>query len=268
MGAEERWALLLVLIEHQSDTDRLMPLRLLLFAVLYWDRQWREWKAQREPRPTLELRPVLPVVLYTGPMPWGSTRTLVELLGEPREFHAFAPRWEPLIWNLAERTPEALLASTSEWLKALAVMRAEEAEPTVFRQVFAQAVRDLTALAAQDPVRWSDLMRMLLAWAFWRRPDAERDALVAEAVASQTDVERQQEIKTMTSKWGPTLAEVSMAKGKLVAARTILRALLEDRFGTVPEALAQCIEATDDLERLQTAARQMYRVQSVGEITL
>src|SRR5262249_37729444 len=43
-GDEERWALLLVLIEHQSDTDRLMPLRLLLFAVLYWDRQWRGWE--------------------------------------------------------------------------------------------------------------------------------------------------------------------------------------------------------------------------------
>src|SRR5262245_44996774 len=37
LGDTEVWALVCVLLEHQSDTDPLMPLRLLLFAVLYWD---------------------------------------------------------------------------------------------------------------------------------------------------------------------------------------------------------------------------------------
>src|SRR4051812_41411031 len=37
-GAEELLALVVVLIEHQSDTDPLMPLRLLYFVVTYWDR--------------------------------------------------------------------------------------------------------------------------------------------------------------------------------------------------------------------------------------
>src|SRR3954451_23307075 len=45
IGDQEVWALVCVLIEHQSDTDPLMPLRLLLFATLYWDRQWRDWKS-------------------------------------------------------------------------------------------------------------------------------------------------------------------------------------------------------------------------------
>ena len=30
-------ALVVLLLEHQSDTDPMMPLRLLFFAVLYWD---------------------------------------------------------------------------------------------------------------------------------------------------------------------------------------------------------------------------------------
>lgn len=274
LGEEERWALLLVLIEHQSDTDRLMPLRLLLFAVMYWDRQWRDWKALPEPRPRLELRPVLPIVLYTASVPWGSTRTLVDLLGEPKEFHAFAPRWEPLIWNLAERTPEELLASAGDWFKMLAVLRAAEADPATFRDIYTRAVHDLAALGAQEPVRWYDLMKVLLTWVYWRRADAERDPLVAATVASQVDQERQKEIQAMTSKWGPTLFEKALAqgrdegeaKGQLVMARANLRALVENRFGAIPPTLTQRIEATTDLDRLQAALVQVLHAQSADEL--
>jgi hypothetical protein len=47
----------------------------------------------------------------------------------------------------------------------------------------------------------------------------------------------------MTNKLGPTLVELSVAEGRLRNARELLRAMLNDRFGTVPEALLQRIEA-------------------------
>src|ERR1700722_9162967 len=62
-------ALVVVLLEHQSDTDPLLPLRLLYFAVVYWDKQWKEWEALPRPRPSFRLRPVLPIVIYTGSVP-------------------------------------------------------------------------------------------------------------------------------------------------------------------------------------------------------
>src|SRR5258708_3860394 len=37
-GDGERFALVCVLIEHQSAPDPAMPLRMLIFAVLYWER--------------------------------------------------------------------------------------------------------------------------------------------------------------------------------------------------------------------------------------
>src|SRR5262249_11963518 len=151
-GTEEVWALVCVLIEHQSDTDPLMPLRMLYFAVVYWERQWHQWEQQRPPRSTLRLNPVLPIVLYTGPRPWGSNRTLAELLGEPTAFHAFAPAWQPLFWNLADQTPEALLQSGQEWLQTLAVIRAEDEEPAAFKTVFVDALRRLEALYGRDHV--------------------------------------------------------------------------------------------------------------------
>src|SRR5690242_8678152 len=33
-----------LLVEHQSKPDARMPLRTLLYAVLYWEREWKTWE--------------------------------------------------------------------------------------------------------------------------------------------------------------------------------------------------------------------------------
>src|SRR5262249_25108592 len=55
-----------VLLEHQSRPDPLMPLRLLACMVELWQSQVREWEDARLPAAQRHLRPVVPVVLYTG----------------------------------------------------------------------------------------------------------------------------------------------------------------------------------------------------------
>jgi hypothetical protein len=69
LGTGEFWALVVLLVEHQSQEDPVMPLRLLYFAVTYWDRQWRDWEKTPRPRPSFRLNPVLPLVLYTADTP-------------------------------------------------------------------------------------------------------------------------------------------------------------------------------------------------------
>ena len=44
---------------------------------------------------------ILPIVLHTGTRPWGTVRTLRELLVEPTVFRPFLPDWTPLYWELA-----------------------------------------------------------------------------------------------------------------------------------------------------------------------
>jgi hypothetical protein len=136
-----------LLLEHQSDTDPLMPLRLLYFTVLYWERQWRAWRELKPPRPPLRLNPVLPIVLYTALTPWGSNRTLRDLLGEPQALHRFAPAWAPLYWNLADQTPASLLASPEAWLQVLAVVRARGEPWEVFAPIYQAALGRLDALS-------------------------------------------------------------------------------------------------------------------------
>ncbi|MGH7170881.1 MAG: Rpn family recombination-promoting nuclease/putative transposase, partial [Gemmataceae bacterium] len=220
----EESALVCVMIEHQSDTDAMMPLRALYFAVVYWDRQWQAWAGQKPPRPPLRLAPVLPIVLYTGPTPWGSKRTMADLLAEPKVFHAFAPKWEPIFWNLADYTPDQLLQSGAAWLEMLSVLRVERAEAAVFQNVFAEAVKRLAALQGHEEVRRFDCLRVICTYASWRRPLAEGKTM--QDIALAVIPTRKEEVREMFQ----TIADELIERGRAEAraeAQTIADELIE-----------------------------------------
>jgi hypothetical protein len=249
-----------------------MPLRMLLYAVLFWEREWKTWHDQSTPRAPLRLTPALPIVFHTGPNTWSSHRELKDLLGEPADFHAFAPQWQPLFWDLASLSPEALLDSADAWLQTLAVVRAEDAPSEAFLNVYNRVLEGLEPLAARDPVRYYDLMRLSLTWGLWRRPQEEREQVQQAAIASQRNAVHREEIQSM----GMTIAEWYVEEGKkkgvqegqLRALRKMLRIQLQDRFQSVPEALQQRIEATTDLEKLESCIRQVLHINDLQELQL
>jgi len=135
-------------------------------------------------------------------------------------------------------------------------------------------------LAAQNHVRWYDLMRIILCWGLWRRPGAERQVLLAAAQATQTNVDRQKEVGLM----GQTIAEAIWEEGRLKGhsegrfegrsegaldvARQILRELLEDKFGVVSEIVLQRIANATDVDRLKAAARHLSRLVKPEDLQL
>jgi hypothetical protein len=270
----EQPALVCVLIEHQSAPDPLMPLRMLLYAVLFWEREWKDWEGSQAPRGVLRLSPVVPIVLHTGPRPWTNPNALVDLIGGPELLHEFVPRWRTLFWDLAERTPQALLEMAGEFLQALAVVRAERADAASFLAVFTEVVQRLESLSDRDTMRWHDLVRFVLSWGWQRRPEPELAALLAAAQASQADPRHREEVRAMGNALGQTLGErlwaegraEGRAEGELRSARDILRDLLVQRFGDLPEPIARRMETCADLQRLRAAIQQVYLIDSLDQL--
>jgi hypothetical protein len=214
---------------------------------------------------------VLPLVLYTGAGPWENNRTLHDLLGEPAEFHGFVPQWGPLFWELAGHSAQGLLESGDAWQQVLAVLRAEGDEAADFERVYIEAARRLETLAGQDHVRWYDLMRIILSWAMWRRPRPERQGLVEAARAAQTNVQRQREVGLMGQTIADSIWEEGRATGRAEARDTlqrVVRQLLADRFGTVPEAVLQRINTASDVERLAAAVLQVSHIATPEDLQL
>jgi hypothetical protein len=261
-----------VLVEHQSDPDPLMPLRILLYAVLFWESEWRAWESGHAEAEPLRLTPVIPIVFHTGGRRWSTYRELVELIGGPEELRAFAPAWRPLFWELAERTPGELLTRAGEWLAALAVVRAERAPTDEFIEVFRSVLRRLEGLSERERMRWRDLLWFVLSWALRRRPGADREGLLAAARSSQMDVKHQEEVAELSDSvvetWEQELIARGEARGTLKTRRADLRLMLEERFGLLPEELVEQIEAIDDPDRLHDALRQVLHISSLDELKL
>jgi hypothetical protein len=256
LGPDEIRALVFVLIEHQSAEDPAMPLRLLYFVVLYWERQWRTWRTLAAPRLPLQLSPVLPLVLYTGAGPWQNNRTLHDMLGEPAEFHGFVPDWGPLFWELSEQNAEQLVDSGDGWQQMLAVMRASGEEAPDFLRLFGEVMRRLQPLANDDKVRWHELMHMVLSVAHHRRPRTERETLDRIAQEAQATLDRQKEVKIMSQTIAESIFEEGLTKGKMEGlniVRGILKQILEKRFGPLPEKINGDLENCTEIERLNAA---------------
>jgi hypothetical protein len=255
-------ALVCVLLEHQSDTDRAVPLRMLFTATGYWERCWRAWEQAPAPRAALALPPILPILLYTGDRPWGSARTLRDLLGGPAAFHPIAPGWEPVFWSLAERTPPQLLDGGA-FLQVLAILRVSREEQAEFERVFADAMRRLQALHGSETVRWHDLLQFAFTYAVWRRPGGERQRLIDIAAANHPG--REGEVRVMAQTIAQAYIEEGQLMGRVRQLRADVRRLLTIRFGALPDAVTQQIDSVEDLARLDGAFEQAARVQTLAE---
>jgi len=266
------YLLLCVLLEHQSQPDRLMPLRMLVNGSMFWESEWKAWEAC-DPKPgPLELTPIVPVVFHTGLTRWLSNRTLAELVRGPEELRQLAPHWPIRFWDLADRTADRLLAAPSPWLNVLAVVRATNDDSARFQAVFAAAVERLAGLATRERMRWRELMWMLISWAVRRRPRHERPALVETAFEHQPNTDSQEETRIMITTLGQTLEEWAeergIERGQLTNSRRLLRRFLENRFGPLPDDLRERIDQTTDLARLEEAILQSPSLRSLDELEL
>jgi hypothetical protein len=148
------------------------------------------------------------------------------------------------------------------------VVRADQESTEGFTAILDQALRRLENLADKDRARWYDLVHFALQWAIYRRAPEERDDLVQLALASQTNATHQKEVRTMAQTIADALRDEGKVEGQLRHARDILRDLLEEKFGSLPQTLLQRIDASNDLGRLNQAIRCVSRMNSVDELQI
>jgi hypothetical protein len=260
--------LVCVLLEHQSSADPNMPLRMLLFAAWYWEREWKRWETHHPRGHPLRLPPVIPIVFHTGATPWHTNRRLSELIATPPLFQAFAPDWRVHFYDLAEHSPQELLSAPASLLEALAVARADREELAEFQAVLAETALRVTVTAGAERVRWSELMRFVLSWAARRRPRQEQAELRALIEALVKKHSLPQEVIPMSQQVFQTNEEYLLTQGGLRTCRQILRAMLEARFQQLASELVHRIETTDDLERLSECVKRVWAINAPEELPL
>jgi Putative transposase, YhgA-like len=287
----QRELLVCILVEHQSEADPVMPLRMLVYAVFFWEQEWRRWEEGHPHGEPFRLTPVLPVVLHTGPRVWDAHRSLAELFVVPSELQAWLPAWPMPLWDLQEHPAEELLHKEDAFWQMLAVVRAERAPTDEFLATLRAALSHLEPLGTSARVRWDQLLRMALHWALFRRPPGERQRVRVTAADSHASVELKREIEKMNVQIEKTYEEeliekflregeargeakgkaLGKAEGEAAANRAALRMFLEQRFQVpgqpLPEDVLQCIAAADP-DKVKAALASVLTIGSLAELAL
>ena len=191
-------------------------------------------------------------------------------------------------WNLRPVIPGALPQATvnmafgqspsnpAPWLNAMAVVRATNEDAADFENVFGEAIDRVGSISESERMRWSELMWMLISWTIRRRPHDERRNLVELALKHQKDPKLEEEAQIMSSVLGQTLEEWAeergmkrgIEKGSIATCQELLRDLLEERFGSLPDEVRQRIEQTADLDRLRAAHRRALSLDSLDQLEI
>lgn len=259
-----RRILIYILIEHQSEPDRLIVLRVLDYVVQIYKAQARSQARSPRAAEPVRLHPVLPVVFYTGKRSWERLHGLADLVPEALQeaFGARLPVLDPLFINLGA-IPPAQLESAGGFLGwVLRLVQARDARPQEFRSLLRHVVQHLESLPRRDRFRWLELLSYIHALVYHVRSEEEHEDLQDAIADSVQAVPEKAEVVAMRR----TIAEALEDKGRKAgrkegrkegreegalrhAQATLLRQL-RTRFPGLPPQLVQIIEQTHDLKRL------------------
>ena len=267
-GTEADELLIYILIEHQSTVDVTMGFRVLFYMTQIWDSQRREWESKNVPKSEWRLRPILPIVCYTGEQRWNTSLTLNSIMDIPDVLSRFVPTFDTLFLNVKE-TDAANFTRTGHplgWL--LAVLQKENADKTSIKDALLEAIPRLNTLGAEQTAQRHRAIIYLILLILHRRPDKEQEELLAliDEHTDTTEVETMaQSIIELSERRGEERGE---KRGETRAKQAAVLKLLQIRFDPVPETFISEINSIRSLSRLDSLFERVATAQTLDEIEL
>ncbi len=170
-------------------------------------------------------------------------------------FHAFAPAWSPLFWELPKHSVDDLLGAEEAFLQAMAVVRVEDADRAEFEKVYRATLSRLDATVGKNRSRWADLVYLIIGWITHRRPAKERPELFAIAQEVAGDAQQREEIDSMVETWADQLLAEGERRGERKGSAELARKFIvrsaSKHLGAADAHVEAALNAISDLDRLE-----------------
>lgn len=268
--ADETEVMIYILIEHQSTVDPAMGFRLLFYMCQIWDQQRQKWVSENVPKKEWRFRPIVPVVFYTGEQVWQTLPSLERLMDVPEALIRFIPKFETLFLSVKGASDETLLKTDRPFGWLMQVLKQEKADTDVFISVLERLGVHLGTLSDAERASWKQAIYYLYLLIFYRRSDAERDALEAIVSEYQKSLRLSEEEATLMQSLAERYLEQGIELGARANAIQNILAVLQTRF---PERDTQSVEQTletvldhDHLTELHLTALQIPTFEDFLEV--
>jgi len=257
-GARSETVLIYILIEHQSTVDLSMGFRMLFYMTQIWDAQRREWDRSEVPKGEWRLKPVLPIVFYTGDRRWETPITLKPLMEVPESLSRFVPSFETLFLGVKGASAAALTATGHSFGWLLRVLQKEYASQAELSEALVEALEHLESLAGEAPAMWRRSVFYLYLLILHRRPMEEHSMLKDLVLGQIRDSSRREEGEEMAQSMAEYLfhqgealgRKEGEALGKTLAKQEAILKLVHARFHNIPESVTQLVRGIQNLSTL------------------
>lgn len=270
----EREIWIYILIEHQSDRDEAMGLRLLIYIVQLWETQRSEYLQKKIPVSQWRLRPVVPILFYTGQRRWTPDLSVASLMDLPPSLEEFTPRFRALYLPLKQTPAERLTIENHPLGWVLRAMRAEDAPLERMSAELKATVEWLEQLPNDEYAAWQEAMHFLGMLIQHRRPSSEHEHLRQVMEKSIRNRQHKQEVRKMAKTMAEFLMEQGEARGlekgevlgMIKAKQDAVLRLMRLKFGDLPPQFAQRVQAIRNVERLDALLEQVWNANSLKGI--
>lgn len=271
VGTEDE-LLIYILIEHQSSVDPMMGFRVLFYMCQIWDGQRRELEASDVPKSKWRLRPILPIVYYTGDQRWQTPISLTTVMDAPPLFDQFVPRFDTLFLGVKDADASELTKSGNPFGWLLKVLQQEDADVATICDSLTEALSHIDGLDSVSVSHHRNVILYLYQLIFFRRSDKERNDLLTLVDAHTQD----KEILNMVMTGAEMLIEQGIKKGieqgieqgEIQAKQDTVIKLLQYMFDEVPDAIVNQLRQIKELSQLDTLFHQALNATSLDDIDL
>ena len=249
-----------ILIEHQSTVDRMMGFRLLFYMCQIWNEQRSALERSRVPKSRWRLRPIIPIVYYTGSQRWEMPLSLSAVMDVPEVLSRFVPRFDTLFLGVKDTDPEALTKTDHllGWL--LRVLREDESDAGSLYDALQATLRYLDTLPAAESVQHKNAILYLYHLILFRRPETEREGLIQLIQSHTTDTE----VRNIIMTGAEALIEQGIERGSREMLVHNIFTVLSERFSQAEvEPVRASLETVSDLTMLTELFRIALHISSV-----
>ena len=301
-GVETEELLIYILIEHQSTVDVSMGFRLLFYMMNIWDTQRQQWERDDVAKSEWRLRPILPIVFYSGDRRWHVPLSLTAIMDGPEILTRFVPKFDTLFLSVKETDPQELTKTDHPFGWLLSVLRNERADKQTIIDTLTEAITYLNTLEPEQSEQRLRAIHYFLLFIMSRRNVNEHRELI-DLVQQQTD---EMEVEMMAKTMADVMREQGFAEGiqqgiqqgkaegiqqgkaegiqqgkaegiqqgkaegiqqgEIQTKREVILKLLDLNIGNIPDTVSKKVSRMRSISRLDSLLEQVATAQALDDI--
>ena len=255
-----------ILIEHQSTVDRMMGYRFLSYMCQIWSGQLETMENAKVPVSQRRLKPILPILFYTGSRRWNRPVTLNAVMDLPELMDPFVPKFETLFLPVKDTDTDKFLQHNHPFAWLMTVLQKVEEDDTSIDEILEETLEKLDTLSPEETALHTHAIVYLSHLVVCRRPEDEREHLMQRIMIHNKDTEVERLIMTGAEALIEQGLEQGLQQGEIQTKREVLLTLIGHRIGDIPDMITKKVSRIRSRTRLDSLLEQAATAEKLDDI--